>query len=177
MASIEETDENICHISKVILEEDHTNPLENGFTVPHNSLTSPKKINRSISEMVQHNNRDNANEMPHNINIRLQTSGQQGMPNEVDCVCEAVGKDSTSVQYSCEYEIPTGSPTPNNQTRARRVGMDMTDEAHVDVKDNHDVEQCVQRTKRMTVDNLPASRIHGKFSLNIPYVSNYTFTA
>ena len=170
MASIEESEDNICHISKVILEEDRTNPLENGFTEPQNLLTSPKKINRSISETVQHNKRDIANEMPHNMNIRLQTSGQQGMPNEVDCVCEAVGNDSSSVQYSCEYQISTGSPIPNSRTKARRVGIDMTDEARVDVKEDHDVGECIQRTKRMTVENLPASRIHGKFSLNIPYV-------
>ena len=173
MASIQESDENICHISKVTLEEDHKNPVENGLNESKHLLTSPKKINRSISETVQHNNCDSANEMPHNMNIRLQTSGQHGMPNEVDCVCEAVGKDSSSVQYSCEYQISTGSPIPDSRTRSRRVGMDMTDEAHVDVNEDHDVVGCVQRTKRMTVENLPASRIHGKFSLNIPYVSKY----
>ena len=143
----------------------HQNGLPNANIISQR----PKKVNRSISETVQYKNCDKSgnNENPENLTIRLQTSGKDGMPNEIDCICEEVGKDSSSIQYSCEYQTTSiGSPKP--QPKLRRAGVDMTDNANV--KEN-DVAECIQGTKKMTIENLPASRIHGKFSLNIPYVT------
>ena len=176
MSSIEESNENSHYAVKKISEKDNINnidkiKLENGFISPNKEVKNPKKVNRSISESVQYTNIDycdTTNEIPKNLQIRLQTSGQ-GMPNEVDCVCEAVGKDSSSVQYSCEYQLSSGSPKPDNRSKTRRIGMDLTDDATVMLKEEPDTGDCIPGTKRMTIENLPAARIQGKFSLNIPY--------
>ena len=160
--------DSLSEVDESLPEEGHG--YKNGLPKASSIAPKPKKVNRSISETVQYKNCDSGNnEIPENLTIRLQTSGKDGMPNEIDCVCEAVGNDSSSIQYSCEYQTTsTGSPKPNVQPKLRRTGVDMTD--NPSVKEDNDVAECIQGTKKMTIENLPASRIHGKFSLNIPYV-------
>ena len=165
-----EANDILCSLGENICEEDRIQVTDNGHPeYTHNAKTSPRKMNRSISESVQYKNCDSSNDMPHNLKIRLQTSGQ-GMPSEVDCICEEVSQDANSVQYSCEYQLSTNSPKRTNRTKTRKVGRDMTDSGMPDVQEDHIIEDCIQGTKRMTIENLPAARIQGKFSLNIPYV-------
>ena len=168
MTSTQEFDQSLPLVNDSIPEEMVN---QNGELSTKMISQSPKKVNRSISETVQYKNCDSGNnEIPENMTIRLQTSGKDGMPNEIDCVCEAVGKDSSSVQYSCEYQTSArGSPKPTSQSKCRRVGVDMSDSR--DGKAENGLSECIQGTKKMAIENLPASRIHGKFSLNIPYVS------
>ena len=168
-----EANDILCSLSKNICEEDRIQVTDNGHPeYTYHAKTSPRKMNRSISESVQYKNCDSSNDMPHNLKIRLQTSGQ-GMPSEVDCICEEVSHDASSVQYSCEYQLSTNSPKRTNRTKTRKVGRDMTDSGMPDVQEDHIIEDCIQGTKRMTIENLPAARIQGKFSLNIPYVFIY----
>ena len=164
-------DKSVSQVHESILEEDCG--YQNGVESGKSTNNSPKKVNRSISESVQYKNCDSGNnEIPENLTIRLQTSGKDGMPNEIDCVCEAVGKDSSSVQYSCEYQTSSiGSPKSTTRSKLRRVGVDMTDGRSM--QEENGISECIQRTKKMAIENLPASRIHGKFSLNIPYVFQY----
>ena len=171
MSFTQEVDKSVSQVHESILEEDCD--YENGVRSGKSTTNSPKKVNRSISESVQYKNCDSGNnEIPENLTIRLQTSGKDGMPNEIDCVCEAVGKDSSSVQYSCEYQTSTiGSPKSTASSKLRRVGVDMTDARST--KEENGISECIQGTKKMAIENLPASRIHGKFSLNIPYVFLY----
>ena len=168
MSFTQEIDQSISQVQDSITEEDCS--YQNGVPSGKSTNLSPKKVNRSISETVQPKNCDSANnEIPESLTIRLQTSGKDGMPNEIDCVCEAVGKDSSSVQYSCEYQTSaTGSPKSTSHSKFRRVGVDMTDSR--DSKKENGISECIQGAKKMAIENLPASRIHGKFSLNIPYV-------
>ena len=168
MTSTKEFDQSLPLVNDSIPEEGCD--YQNGELSTKMISQSPKKVNRSISEIVQYKNCDSGNnEIPENMTIRLQTSGKDGMPNEIDCVCEAVGKDSSSVQYSCEYQTSaTGSPKSTSHSKFRRVGVDMTDSR--DSKKENGISECIQGAKKMAIENLPASRIHGKFSLNIPYV-------
>ena len=81
-----------------------------------------------------------------------------------------MAKDSSSNQYECKYQLATSSHKKNRCKNVRKIGMDVTDEVDVNLKREDGVEECIQGTKRMVIENLPAARIHGKFSLNLPYV-------
>ena len=107
--------------------------------------------------------------MPNSMNGRVQTAGQE-MPNEVDCAREADGGNSESIQYECRYQKSTDSPEKNISKHGGKVGMDVKNELNADVKRDIGAEESVHGSKRMVIENLPASRIHGKFSLNLPYV-------
>ena len=174
MSSLERSTENPSELTKTLSGRGNETHLDNGFSDPKNAVISPKKINRSISESIQHKNRDTLNKIPDTMNIHLQTAGQ-GIPNEVDCIGESVGKDSSSIQYECKYQHSSGSPKKSSCKNVRKIGLDGTDELDVNFTRDEFVEECIQGTKRMVIENLPAARIHGKFSLNLPYVFDFIF--
>ena len=168
MSSFDEENESLSDLPNILSEVIKEKHINNGFGVDR--MMSSKKIKRSISETAENKNRDKTNEMPDTLNMRLNAAGR-GMPNEIDCKCEAVSKDSSSIQYECKYQLSNVSPKESNRKHACQL---LKESDRLDVNSQHGLdtaaEDCAQGKKRMTIENLPAARIHGKFSLNLPYV-------
>ena len=173
MSSFDEGNESLSDLPNILSEAIKEKQLNNGFGV--NRMMSPKKMKRSISETAQNKNCDKTNEMPDTLNMRLNAAGR-GLPNEIDCKCEAVSKDSSSIQYECKYQLSNISPEKGDRENTCQL---LTESDRLDVNSQHGLDtaadECAQGKKRMTIENLPAARIHGKFSLNLPYVYFYLF--
>ena len=166
----EELDENPSDLPNILSGMIKDTHLNNGFVNDHTHSATGKqnhrKVNRSISEVVS---RAADNEMPDSFDMHLQTTLGQGLPNDVDCVCEAVSKDSSNVQYECKYQVSAvASPKRKPNCYSNSADCDTFDD--LDEKDAVNSREHITGTKKMTLDNLPAGRVHGKFSLNLPYV-------